>query len=148
VFQHFDDLETLYSALVDRQLGRVRELATPIDAGVPFAARLDRYVLTRSDIYEHVTPVRRATLLAAAASPTLQRGLADAARDHARDVTAVFKPELAAFDHPGDTRAALIVATAWETWDGLRRTQRVSVTAARRVITSIVSAVLAPPAKP
>ena len=55
-------------------------------------------------------------MVAAPESPTLRAALADAASFHCLDVVQTFAPEL----RGNDSRAALVVATAWEAWDHLR----------------------------
>ncbi|MDQ1521202.1 MAG: hypothetical protein QOI55_2275 [Actinomycetota bacterium] len=142
VFQHFDDLETLYGAVVARQAERLRAFDFDVDPSAPFAARLDVFVDQRGRLYERVSPVRRSTLLVAHESPTLQRALKEVAARHARDVAEVFAPELQRARHATDLRAAIVVATSWETWERLRRTQRCSVENARRVVVALVSGVV------
>jgi AcrR family transcriptional regulator len=144
VFQHFADLETLYAAVVERQTERLQEFAIDVDAGAPFGERLDAFVAQRARLYERVTPVRRAGLVAAETSPTLQQALADIAAQHAREVAQVFAPELASSPVRADARAAVTLATSWEAWDRLRRTQRLSAAAARRAVATLVEGVLAP----
>jgi TetR/AcrR family transcriptional regulator, regulator of autoinduction and epiphytic fitness len=143
VFQHFDDLETLYGALVARQTERVARFAVDIDRDAPFAERLASFAEQRARFYEQVSPVRRATLLVAHDSPTLQRALADTAARHAREVSAAFAPELRHAHTPADLRAAIVAATSWETWERLRRTQRCSAEQARRVVVALVEGVVA-----
>jgi AcrR family transcriptional regulator len=145
VFQHFDDMETLYAALVDRQMERVAafEAEAGIDPSRPFEERLDEFVAQRSRFYERITPIRRATLLVAHESPVLRRGLQVAATRHARAVGAVFAPELDRARDPGELRAALTLATSWEAWEALRSTQRSSIDAARRVVVALVASVVA-----
>jgi TetR/AcrR family transcriptional regulator of autoinduction and epiphytic fitness len=139
VYQHFDDLENLYAAVVRRQFERVRSMAVVIDPATPVATRAHAFVANRGQVYERITPVRRAALLAATDSPTLQRALKDLANHHARNVGAAFAPELDRARHRGDLRGALVVATSWETWDRLRCTQRNSATTTRRVVESLVA---------
>src|SRR3954465_5134381 len=57
VFQHFADMETLYAALVARQIERVQELADDVDASAPFHERVDAFVAQQARLYERVTPV-------------------------------------------------------------------------------------------
>jgi AcrR family transcriptional regulator len=144
VFQHYDDLETLYGALVARQTEYVLEMLPTIDPALPLARRSEEFVTGRARIFERVTPVRRATLLAAPSSPTLQRGLAQAAAVHERDVAATFAPEFDRLESPADARAAVTLATSWEAWDRLRTAQRCSIPKARRTVVTLVNAVLAP----
>jgi TetR/AcrR family transcriptional regulator, regulator of autoinduction and epiphytic fitness len=145
VFQHFDDMESLYAALVDRQMERLDEFAAhaTIDANRPFAERLDTFVRQRARLYERISPIRRATLLVAHESPVLQQGLRGAAARHSRDVGAAFAPELGRAHDGAELRSALTLATSWEAWDALRRTQRNSVDAARRVVVALAASTVA-----
>jgi AcrR family transcriptional regulator len=145
VFQHFADMESLYAALADRQTERVRALVaeTP-DPSLPRAQRVDALVSQRARFYETVTPVRRASLLVAHRSPELTARLDGVTRHLRRQLTATFEPELRTLDRARrtDALAALEAATAWETWDSLRRTQRRSVAAAARTVRVLVDAIL------
>jgi AcrR family transcriptional regulator len=133
VFQHFDEMESLYAMCVARQTERVAPLRAPIDGSAPCRARIDALVAQRSRLYERIAPVRRATLVVAPGSPVLQRALTETAAEHRREVAALFADEL-----PPRTRrerlAALEVATCFDTWDHLRRVQGLSLAAAIRVL--------------
>jgi TetR/AcrR family transcriptional regulator, regulator of autoinduction and epiphytic fitness len=144
VFQHYDDLETLYGALIERQTEFVLEILPTVDTALPLARRIEQFVAGRARIFERVTPVRRATLLAAPSSPTLQRGLAQTAAMHERDVAATFALDFEQLESPTDARAAVTLATSWEAWDRLRTAQRCSVPKARRTVVTLVNAVLRP----
>src|SRR6476659_8184485 len=48
VFQHFDDLETLFSAVGARVVQRIGPLYTPIDVSRPLSERLDSMVEQRA----------------------------------------------------------------------------------------------------
>jgi AcrR family transcriptional regulator len=147
VFQHYDDLETLYGALVERQTEHVLEMLPTVDPALPLPSRIDAFVAGRARIFERVTPVRRATLLAAPNSPTLQRALAEAAITHERDVASTFAADLERLAAPADARAAVTLATSWEAWDRLRTAQRCSIPKARRAVVTLLNAVLVPEAQ-
>jgi TetR/AcrR family transcriptional regulator, regulator of autoinduction and epiphytic fitness len=144
VFQHYDDLETLYGALVARQTEYVLEMLPQVDPALPLAPRIEAFVAGRARIFERVTPVRRATLLAAPNSPTLQHALAQTAATHEHDVASTFAADLARLPSPADARAAVTLATSWEAWDRLRTAQRCSIPKARRTVVTLVKAVLVP----
>ena len=139
VFQHFDDMESLYAMCVARQTERLASLRTPVDRSLPLAARLDALIAQRARLYERIAPVRRATLVVAPGSAVLQHALADIAAEHRQELAALFASELA-----GPARreqlAALEVATCFDTWDHLRRQQGLSVAAAARVLTRLARA--------
>jgi TetR/AcrR family transcriptional regulator of autoinduction and epiphytic fitness len=144
VFAHFDDVESLYAAIAVRQRERLAPLFGPLPPGGSEDARLDALVAQRSELFEQIAPVRRASLLLAPESPELTRRLTEVSRVLRAQVAECFDPELARAGRArGDLAAALDVATSWETWDGLRRGQRLSVVAARRTLRLLVSRLLA-----
>jgi TetR/AcrR family transcriptional regulator, regulator of autoinduction and epiphytic fitness len=143
VFQHFDDLESLYATVVERQAERLRRFELEIDPTTTFDERVSAFVSQRARLYEHITPVRRATLRVAHESAALQDGLKRIATRHARDVADLFATELDAARNATVLRAALVVATSWETWDRLRREQRCSIDTARRVVEQLVKGTVA-----
>jgi hypothetical protein len=122
----------------------VQELATVegIDPGAPFEERVRAFVERRGAFYERVSSVRRAAVAAAPGSSTLRQALAMVAAQHARDVATVFAAELAAADGP-DRRAAIVLATSWETWERLRHVQRCSAATAQRVVEGVVRGAVA-----
>jgi AcrR family transcriptional regulator len=144
VFQHFADLETLYSVVVDRQFRHVQELASVegIDPAESFDDRVRAFVEQRAAFYEQVSSIRRAAVAAAPSSTTLQEALALVAAQHARDVAAVFATELRGADGP-DRRSALVLVTSWETWERLRQVQRCSAGTAQRVVEGLVRGAVA-----
>jgi TetR/AcrR family transcriptional regulator of autoinduction and epiphytic fitness len=139
VFQHFEDMESLYAMCVARQTERLASLRTRIDGTLRRPARLEALVAQRARVYERIAPVRRATLLVAPGSPVLQRALAEIGAEHRRELAALF-----AFELPAAARrerlAALEVATSFDTWDHLRRVQRLSASAAARVVNRLARA--------
>lgn len=143
VFAHFDDVESLYAAIAVRQRERLAPLFEPIDSSGSDDHRVESLVAQRVELFEQIAPVRRASLLHAPDSPELTRRLAEINRALRAQVAECFDPELAAAGRRrGDLLAALDVAASWETWDGLRRVQGLSVVAARRTLRLLVSRLL------
>jgi AcrR family transcriptional regulator len=142
VFQHFDDMESLYAMCVERQLERITPLMQPIDASQALDARIDQFVDQCARLYEQIAPVRRATVRAAPSSPVLQEALASMARFARRELSTLFAPELDVADRR-DRLAALEVTASFDAWEHLRRVQGCSVPAARRALRRIVAGVLA-----
>src|SRR3954470_8051786 len=138
VFQHFEDMESLYASCVTLQAERLAPMHTPIDASLPQLQRLEALVAQRRRLYERIAPVRRAALVVAPSSSVLQRALAEMAVELRRELAALFARELA-----GPARreqlAALEVVTSFDTWDNLRRVQGVSAAAASRVVYRLAS---------
>jgi TetR/AcrR family transcriptional regulator, regulator of autoinduction and epiphytic fitness len=145
VFHHFADLESLYAAAADRQFERLRPLMKPLPADGAFDNRLEAFLRQRVRLWEKVTPVRRASLLLEPFSKAIRERL-DAARALARnEVANVFRHEIEKLPRAqrSDVIAALDVASAWQTWEALRRHQGLSIEPARRVVAHMIEAVLA-----
>ncbi|MGZ8734234.1 MAG: TetR/AcrR family transcriptional regulator [Acidimicrobiia bacterium] len=144
VFAHFDDVESLYAAIAIRQQERHAPLFARLDDHGSNEDRIEALVAQRVELFEQVAPVRRASLLLAPDSPELTRRLTEASHALREQIIGCFRAELAAAGRGRrDLLAALDVAASWETWDGLRRGQDLSVVAARRVLRLLVTRLLA-----
>jgi AcrR family transcriptional regulator len=140
VHNHFADMEALRAEVADRQWERVAHLTEPPPAGLPLAERIDRLVEGRAAFFEAITPVRRAALLSVHESPTIARRLARAGRILRAQLTDLFADELrVAGPHALD---AIDLCTSWDVWDRLRSQQRSSIANAKRVVASMVRAIL------
>jgi TetR/AcrR family transcriptional regulator, regulator of autoinduction and epiphytic fitness len=144
VFHHFDDVETIYNELADRQAERVKPLTLPISVTLPFARRVEEFCAQRGRLLETLSPVRRAAVLMEPFRPALAKRL-----KHARDLMraaaiAAFASELAklAAGEKRATIAALDVATSWVAWEQIRRHQGLSETEARGVMATTIRALL------
>ena len=151
VFQHFDDLDTLFSAVGDRVVQRLAPLFVPIDASLPLDERVDALVEQRCRILEALTPARRAAMVNSVESPQIGRLLQEGHDVLRRQVADVFAAELAAAaasDASHDQGSAeelldsLGVALAWSTWDTLRLFGHRDEHAAGRVLDRLVRSVL------
>ncbi len=145
VFHHFNDLETLYATVAERQLRRFfLPTPSPNPSAGALTERVDAFIDARSRLLEAIAPVRRAAVLNEPFSPTLAARLTWA-RNVARDeVARTFDAELRALK-PAPRRevlAALAAASEWSTWEALRAHQGLSVAAARRVMSRTVAALL------
>lgn len=143
IYHHFDDLESLLSAVAARQSERVIDRIRPIDPNLPLAERIEQLVEQRSRLLEWITPFRRAALLHEPFSPAL-RERHDQMLAHSRDQLArLFSRELQGLD-TGPRRellAALEATTSWPWWDAVRRAG-LSRPAARRAMRRTLSALL------
>ena len=95
-------------------------------------------------MWERIAPIRRASLLLEPFSKELSRCL-DHARAFAREeAAAVFRSEIEKFPRTAraEVVAALDAASAWQTWEVLRRHQQLSIENARRVTARIIAALL------
>jgi TetR/AcrR family transcriptional regulator of autoinduction and epiphytic fitness len=144
VFHHFADLEAVFAAAADRQSENVRRLVVPIAGSGPRAARLDAFVQQRTRLLEAITPVRRAALLMEPFSKEIAARLADTRALGMTEVTRVFAPELDGRTPAArrELAAALHAASAFPTWETLRRHQGLPLPRARRVMRRMLAALL------
>jgi len=116
VFQHFEDLEAVYTEVAARQEGAINPYLAPIDPLVPIAERVDRLVTARDEMYAIIAPVRRALNVhrTARISPLVRNSLSRLHRALREQVAATFPHEIA-----GDERllAQIDVCLSFESWD-------------------------------
>src|SRR5437763_14833951 len=55
VFQHFTDLEALYAAATQREIGIIADLVETLPSDGPLAGRIDAFVAQRSRVLEALT---------------------------------------------------------------------------------------------
>jgi len=146
VFQHFDDLETLFAMVAERSVEGLADLVRPIDSGLPFEDRVDAFVLQRREMLEAVTPIRRAADVHAPFSPSIRARVQAGHEFFRAQLAAVFEPELARL--AGDRRAQALdmldVAASWSAWEMLRTLDGRSVPEAAGVVAALIRAVLGP----
>jgi len=144
VFQHFEDLESLYAAVADVQMERLSRLISQETGVGPFADRTRSFAERRAELLEAITPVRRAALLHEPFSEELARRLRSA-HDMAREeIERTFAPELRRRPRRDATSLvfALDVATNWSAWDTLRRMNSLSIEKSKGVIEGTIRALL------
>ncbi len=122
VFQHFDDLESLFAMVAERAVGKIATLFEPIDPELPLADRVRRFASERRAVLEAMTPIRRAAAVHAPFSPEIRSRL-QAGHDYLREELArVFGAELEAV--PAAEREEVLdildVMSSWSTWETLR----------------------------
>jgi AcrR family transcriptional regulator len=145
VFQHFDDLPALHTAVVQRVVERLAVLVVPIDPALPLHRRVTEFVRHRGALFEAVTPFRRAAAVHGPFAPEIRDALADGAAFLRREVESVFEPELAVAA-AGDQRQvvdAVAATSSWAMWDTLRTEAGDSPDEARAVIVRILASLLA-----
>lgn len=138
VYYHFADLESLAIEAVGRQRAQIEPLLiAPITTGT-LEDRITETVERRCELYEVVTPVRRAALLIRHRSPTIDENLAFLAKLLREQLATTFAPELAAVADERGSRCALVdaldLATSWEAWERLRTSQALTRDRARTVV--------------
>jgi AcrR family transcriptional regulator len=144
VFRHFDDMDSLLAAAVDKQIERVGAMYDLLAVDGTLAERADALARHRARLFEDVAPVRRAALHLDSHS-VIGRWLDASHRRLRLQATSLFAAELGRLP-PGTRRRlvteALDAATGWSAWDTLRRDQRCDVATARAVLVHTITALL------
>jgi AcrR family transcriptional regulator len=144
IFQHFADLESLHAAVAERLVERVAVLLVPIEADLPLAERIERFVHQRSQLLEVVTPIRRAADVHGPFSVEITARLRDGQEFLRAEVASTFAPELGAIagDESDELLDALDVVLSWASWHTIRSVQGRDEVSARRVLIRLVHALL------
>jgi TetR/AcrR family transcriptional regulator, regulator of autoinduction and epiphytic fitness len=145
VFHHFEDMDSLYRAVMVLQAQRYWARLRDVPPELPLSHRVDRTVRQRGRLYDAIGPVRRAAVPLASRSEDLAQALAESSSLLRGRLELTFGPELeAAGADAGDLFEAIDVAASWEVWERLRLGQQLSAVAARRVMARTLAALLAP----
>ncbi|WP_426573275.1 TetR/AcrR family transcriptional regulator [Aquihabitans sp. McL0605] len=120
IFQHFDDLDALFSAVGAKVAVRIAGLLHPIDPALALDERVTVFVKQRTEVMEALTPVLRAALVHAASSTVIRNQFEVGHGFLGAQVDAVFATELDAAEEPMLLREALMVSLSWVAWDLLR----------------------------
>jgi TetR/AcrR family transcriptional regulator of autoinduction and epiphytic fitness len=143
VFQHFDDLETLYAAVGSRITERVAALIQPIDPALDAAERLVAFFRQRGRVNEALTPTLRAAVVHAPGSPTINSQFQSGHDFVTAHLAEVFRPEL---ERVGEQRElvidAMVAVATWSTWNSVRQLSHRSEDDAVRVVAHLAAAVL------
>jgi AcrR family transcriptional regulator len=145
VFRHFQDMESLSSAVAKLQLTRVnRELPALADPSQPFAERLEALLRRWTWVHERTSTLRRASLLAEPFSPEIQRRHQGARKARVRDFELSFEKELDRVARPerDEIIEAASAAMSWAAWNHMRRYRGLSVVRATQVIARTLTALL------
>jgi AcrR family transcriptional regulator len=146
IFQHFDDLDALFSAVGQRVVTRIAGLIQPIDPADSLELRTAAFLEQRTSVLESLTPVLRAALVHAASSTVIRGQFENGHQFLVAQIDQVFAPEITAAGPGGATlRDGLVVAVSWPSWDMLRGPQGRSVEEACEVTRAMVRALLASP---
>jgi AcrR family transcriptional regulator len=145
VFQHFDDLETLFAMVAERAISNLTGLIKPIDPDLPLGERISTFVEQRAQLLEAVTPIRRAAAVHAPFSPGIQARVAAGHQFFRSDVASVFGREL---DADGRDRELVLgmldVAASWTSWEQLRTLDGLDAAGAGEVVAALLLAILGP----
>lgn len=144
IFQHFPDLETLFSAAVQREVNRFAPLVQPITPDAPLATRLNALIKQRFDLFERAGNIWRAGLLEEPISTTLQTTYRHLEHVFRVQIEVTFKAELASVRPP---RRKIVIrqiaaATGFHAWYALRRAEDLEVPPAQAAMTQVFRALL------
>jgi TetR/AcrR family transcriptional regulator of autoinduction and epiphytic fitness len=145
VFQHFDDLSSVYTAVVRRVVERLAVLVVPPDLSAPLDERIATFARHRGALLDAVTPFRRAANVHAPFAPELRDALVKGSAFLRAEVEAAFAPELDALAaaERAELLPALAAASSWGAWDGLRVDAGETVDTACAVLIRTLTALLA-----
>jgi AcrR family transcriptional regulator len=147
IFQHFEDLETLFSVAASRVGDRILKSLDYISAEGPFEERLRLYLDELAYLHESMTPVRRSSRLHEPFSPVIDGALSWWRETLRRGIERVFERELSRWD--GDERRdvleALALSVTWSSWENMRKHSGYPVERARAVMALSFRAVLEQP---
>ena len=142
VFQHFVDLEAVYTEVAARQEVAISPYLAPIDHAVPLTERIDRLVTARDEMYAIMAPLRRAldTNRSARTSPLVRNNLTRLQRALRDQIAHTFPRETA-----GDERllAQIDVCLSFASWDQFLNHHGLSRAAARGHLAGLVQSLLA-----
>lgn len=143
IFQHFEDIESLYDDMARAQAERTRALFETLDTDGDLDTRIDQLCSQRSTLYEHITPVRHALGTRARTSPAIGRRLDETSVLLRSQVEQQFAPDLDAVRASARPQMldALDLLWSFDSWDRLRTVQGLSVASAETTL-SVVTAQL------
>lgn len=144
VFRHFDDLDALFLAGIERQTQKTSHLYKPPSPNGTATDRVQALVRQRRRLHEAVAPVRRGWVLRFRDHPTMVPVMAEVRSELRRQISELFAADLADLS-PSVRREvvdAIDLATSFPAWDYLRFDQELSVNRAAGVMRRTVLAVL------
>jgi len=145
VFQHFEDLPALHSAVNQRIVMRLKALLHPVDPTLPLEAKLPAFVRLRGALLEAMTPYQRAAQVHGPFAPEIRDAVRVGNGYLREEVAEVFRREIEQAP-PVEQRElleALATVLSWATWDTMRsdggRSVEESAAVLRRLIRSLLA---------
>ena len=116
VFQHFDDIEAVYSELITRQHERVAPFLEPINKDIPLNERVEIFIENRDSMFALAAPLRRSmgTYRGVKTSHTIRRAMTYLHRAQRDQIAQSFEPELNGNEQ---LLLQLEVCLSFETWN-------------------------------
>lgn len=134
VYQHFDDLETLFRVAAERHQERYAHLEPLPALPLEVRPRIHAFVAHRARWMEAISPMARAAALQAPFSEGVAGRLAARRRGYRGTLAATFAVELDRAADPNQLLHALEMATTWTSWESLRASQGLAPDAAAAVM--------------
>jgi AcrR family transcriptional regulator len=145
VFRHFADLDALFVAAASRIWPTEEIYLSPRPDSPHPNDRVEVLVSLRSKLYEEIAPVRRVAIYLSQTHPLVVEQLAHVYATARTQVADIFAPELSRLDAKRRSLMldALDLASSWSSWDSLRTVQGCSVPRARKIVTEVMTDLLA-----
>jgi len=142
VFQHFDDIEAVYSELITRQHERVAPFLEPISQKIPLNERVEIFIENRDSMFALAAPLRRSmgTYRGVKTSHTIRRALTYIQRAQREQIAHSFAPELNGNEQ---LLLQLEVCLSFETWNQFTNQHGLSRAATRGHLHNLVMTMLA-----
>jgi len=142
VFQHFDDIEAVYSELITRQHERVAPFLEPISKEIPLNERLEIFIGNRDSMFALAAPLRRSmgTYRGVKTSHTIRRALTFLQRAQREQIAHSFASELNGNEQ---LLLQLEVCLSFETWNQFTSQHGLSRAATRGHLHNLAMTMLA-----
>jgi TetR/AcrR family transcriptional regulator, regulator of autoinduction and epiphytic fitness len=144
IFHHFPDMEAVLAEAGRTQLERHwNVLQVPASGGAapaPLVERLGSAMDQRAQLFEAIGDVRRVAVRYEQGSPAQAERLRQSRAMLRRHLRQSLEPEFSAA--PRAVQDGIQAIASWETWEVLRRHQRLSVSAAKTAVQSTIEAAL------
>jgi AcrR family transcriptional regulator len=139
VFQHFNDLNELHTAVGQRQFDRLQKFRQPIPQSANFDKRLKIYVNQRANVLEAVTPIRRALMIVEPSSTSLMQLRQTFHQMNIDHILESFTVELETVEanHRMLMIDAVEAVSSWHNWEAIRF-QGNSVARAKKIVELII----------
>ena len=139
IFHHFTDMEELLVEAGKTQLERYwHVLQVPPEGAL--AERLAVAMDQRARLFEAIGDVRRVATLYQSGSPALTERMRQSRLMLRRHLRQCLEPEIS--EARRDVQDGIQAIASWEAWEVLRRHQRLSVSAAKAAVQSMIEAAL------
>lgn len=141
LFHHFKDLEALLGMVAALQFERYREAIAEVPPHLPLGQRVERTVRNRTELYESLGHLGSNVVALSGRLQSVADGVADAHEMLRARLEHTFADELKAAGRRGRERlGAVDTAVSWHVWDYLQRVNRLSPSATRRVMRTLLVA--------